>query len=162
MSTAYISLGSNQGDSVANLAKAQAALALCAELTIVKTSKIYLTEPQLKRDQAWFANQVMALETSLPPEPLLIKLLELELSLGRVRAERYGPRVIDLDLLLYDQEILATAFLTLPHPSLAERAFVLVPLLEITPNLSLPDQTSLKSLLDKLKFKQEGNKIYQS
>ncbi len=126
---AYIGIGTNVGNRVANVEHALAAMADMG--TLVATSSIYRTEPWGKPDQPWFANAVALLRTSLSPRDLLGALQAAEQRLGRTRAERWGPRVIDLDLLLYDELEIDEADLRVPHPRLRERAFVLVPLAQI-------------------------------
>jgi 2-amino-4-hydroxy-6-hydroxymethyldihydropteridine diphosphokinase len=126
---AYIGLGANLGDRIETIERAISAL---GELGIVrKTSSIYRAQPWGKRDQPWFANAAALLETQLEPADLLHGLQSLEKRLGRVPASRWGPRAIDLDLLLYDDRKIDEPKLTVPHPYLYERAFVLVPLAEI-------------------------------
>lgn len=131
MPRAYVGLGGNLGDRVALL---RAALARLAEHgRIVAASALYETAPWGNVAQPSFLNAACALETAERPEELLASLLEIERGLGRDRAseERWGPRLIDLDLLLYDEVVERTASLTLPHPHLHERAFALLPLAEI-------------------------------
>lgn len=126
---AYVGIGTNLGDRVANVERAFAAIAEFG--TLLARSSIYRTEPWGKPDQPWFANAVGLLRTSLEPRELLDALLATEQRLGRVPGERWGPRVIDLDLLLYDDLDVDEAGLRVPHPRLRERAFVLVPLAQI-------------------------------
>lgn len=107
-------------------------------LEVVRASSLYETAPVGRTDQPDFLNAVALLRTSLPPRDLLDALLHVENRMGRVRTLRWGPRVIDLDLLLYGDAQVETPGLTIPHPRLRERAFVLVPLAEIAPDLRLP------------------------
>jgi len=126
---AYIGIGSNLGERCANVERAFAAI---AELgTLAAKSSIYRTEPWGKTDQPWFANAVALLLTPLPPRDLLEALRGAERRLGRTPGERWGPRVIDLDLLTYDELNIDEAGLSVPHPRLRERAFVLFPLAQI-------------------------------
>ncbi|MGC1379864.1 MAG: 2-amino-4-hydroxy-6-hydroxymethyldihydropteridine diphosphokinase [Candidatus Baltobacteraceae bacterium] len=126
---AYIGLGANLGDRIATYERAVAAL---HELgTVVRRSAIYRTQPWGRSDQPWFVNGVVLLETELEPRALLDSLRAIETRLGRTKGERWGPRVIDLDLLLYDDREIDEPGLQLPHPYLRERAFVLVPLVEL-------------------------------
>lgn len=126
---AYVGLGANLGDAGANVARAQDAL---AELgTVTRRSSLYRTRPWGKTDQPWFVNAAARLETTLDPRDLLLALKRIERRLGRVETERWGPRVIDLDLLAYDDLCVDQPGLRLPHRHLGERAFVLVPLAEI-------------------------------
>jgi 2-amino-4-hydroxy-6-hydroxymethyldihydropteridine diphosphokinase len=126
---AYVGLGSNLGDRAANLERAREAM--LENGTIVRSSAMYRTKPWGRRDQPDFFNAVVSLETSLGPHELLDVLREIERRLGRVPTERWGPRAIDLDLLLFDDLTVSEANLRLPHEHLAERAFVLVPLAEL-------------------------------
>jgi 2-amino-4-hydroxy-6-hydroxymethyldihydropteridine diphosphokinase len=126
---AYVGIGTNVGNRVANVERAFAKIAESGEL--LAKSSIYRTEPWGKRDQPWFANAVALLLTPLSPRDLLDALQAAEQRLGRTPGERWGPRVIDLDLLLYDDLDIDEAGLRVPHPHLRERGFVLVPLAEI-------------------------------
>jgi len=134
--TVYLGLGSNLGDRDANLSAALRALA--AIVTIEHVSSVYDTAPMLYTDQPRFHNLVCQARTSLSPDALLHAVKEIERQLGRTSGPRYGPRVIDIDLLLYDKLIVNTAALTIPHPRMAERAFVLAPLAEIALTLTHP------------------------
>ncbi len=136
MHLVYLSLGSNLGDRAAHLEAARTALA--RRLTLRRVSRIYETPPWGYTEQPAFLNQVVAAETDLGPEALLTYLKYLEAELGREPTFRYGPRVIDLDILFYGNLLLETPHLTIPHPRLHERAFVLVPLAEIAPDLRHP------------------------
>lgn len=141
ISAAYIGLGSNLGDRAGNLQTALSELAQMPTINITQVSSLYETAPVGVTEQPEFVNAVAALETTLTPLELLGVFLHLENKIGRVRTVRWGPRVIDLDLLLYGSERIALPELTVPHPRLHERAFVLVPLAEIAPNLALPGET---------------------
>lgn len=132
----YLGLGSNISDRDAHLAAALDALAPI--LTIERVSSVYDTAPMLVTDQPRFHNLALAATTDLSPQELLHSVKAIERALGRTDGPRYGPRVIDIDLLFYDQLILHTDELTIPHPRLAERAFVLAPLAEIAPTLTHP------------------------
>ena len=131
MSVAYIGLGSNMGDKVANLKKAVLELGKVPGNKVLAVSSFYKTEPVGGVEQDWFVNAAAEIETSLTPRELLNKLLYIEKNLGRVRDEKWGPRVIDLDILLYDDLVMNEEGLSIPHPYLHERGFVLVPLAEI-------------------------------
>jgi 2-amino-4-hydroxy-6-hydroxymethyldihydropteridine diphosphokinase len=132
----FIALGSNLGDRSSNL---EAALeALPPSVRILLRSPIYETEPWGRTDQPVFLNQVIQAETDLPPQDLLVYLKRLEEQLGRQPTYQYGPRKIDLDILLYDDLVLETPTLTIPHPRMAERAFVLTPLADLAPDLIHP------------------------
>ena len=150
---AYISLGSNLGDRAGNLLLAVRGM-LEAGLVVSRLSSIYETEPVVGSDQPTldmpvFLNMVAELRMPLPPpEQLLAQLLRIEYSLGRTREIPGGPRTIDLDLLLYGDETRGTEYLTLPHPRLYQRRFVLVPLVELVPRLIHPTlQKSAAELL---------------
>lgn len=147
MSTAYISIGSNLGDRLKYIKEAIKKIKKSKEVKICRASAVYETQPVEKRDQPWFLNMVLELETSLEPLNLLELLLEIEEQMGRKRTRRYGPRNIDLDLLLYDDLVLNSDMLTLPHPRMHERRFVLVPLAEIAPQVVHP---LLKKNVEKL------------
>ncbi|MBQ6066771.1 MAG: 2-amino-4-hydroxy-6-hydroxymethyldihydropteridine diphosphokinase [Clostridia bacterium] len=131
---AYIALGSNMGDAAVNLNGAVAALNLVPGVTVTKVSGFYLTKPWGYADQPDFTNACCEVETSLSPEALLGVCLGIEAGMGRVRVIKNGPRVIDLDLLLYGEEQRCTEELTLPHPRMWEREFVLRPLLDLADN----------------------------
>ena len=135
--TAYVALGSNLGDKEANLRKA---LGLLEErgVEVVKTSSFICTEPYGVTDQPQFLNGVCEVRTSLVPLALLHTLLEIEQEMGRVRLRHWGERNIDLDLLLYEDVVMDTPELKLPHPDMQNRDFVLLPLAEIAPELVHP------------------------
>jgi 2-amino-4-hydroxy-6-hydroxymethyldihydropteridine diphosphokinase len=142
----FVGLGSNLGDRKLNLRRA---LQRLEELGPVRASSFRETEPVGVTDQPKFLNAVAELATDLPPRELLERLLEIERGLGRNRAteRRWGPRVIDLDLLLFGEETIDEPGLTVPHPRLADRRFVLEPLCELAPELRLPDGRRLVDLL---------------
>lgn len=146
---AYVGLGANLGDREATIRRAIARLAAEAGVEVVAVSRLRETEPVGPVDQPPFVNGAVVLATELGARPLLELLLAVERELGRDRAreERWGPRTIDLDLLLYGNLELDEPGLTLPHPRLAERSFVLEPLLELDPGLTLPDGRSVEGLL---------------
>ena len=147
MTAAYVALGANLGDPVAAVQAALAALAGLPESRVVRASSLYRTAPVGLSNQPDFINAVAALETALAPEALLDALFAIEAGFGRVRAAKNGPRTIDLDLLLHGDLELAQPRLTLPHPRLHLRAFVLVPLAEIAPDLRLPRRGSVAAWL---------------
>ncbi len=139
LNNAYIGLGSNLGDRAGHLLLAVRGM-MNADLRVARLSSVYETEPVDVRDQPLFLNMVAELAEPLPaPEQLLARLLRIEYQLGRERTQhRRGPRTIDLDLLIYKQELISNSFLTLPHPRLHERRFVLAPLAELAADLSHP------------------------
>ncbi|WP_077072595.1 2-amino-4-hydroxy-6-hydroxymethyldihydropteridine diphosphokinase [Mailhella massiliensis] len=166
MIQAFVCLGSNMGDAKAHLARAREEIASLPGIRIASASSLYSTEPQGRKDQPWFFNQVLcvACAEGVTSVQLLDALLEKERLLGRVRdvSDHFGPRVIDMDLLLFGREVRSgDEHLILPHPRMAERAFVLIPLLEIAPDLVMPDGTGVKSLLEKLHYRLEGSSIFQ-
>ena len=147
---AYIGLGSNLGDREATLREALRRLGAVDGIAVVAVSSFRETDPVGKVDQPRFVNAAAELETSLRPHDLLDRLLEVERALGRDRdraqEERWGPRTVDLDLLLYGDETVEEPGLEVPHPRLAERVFVLEPLLELEPELRFPDGRPLRDL----------------
>ena len=147
MNTAYVALGANLGNPTAAVLAAFAALANLPESRVARCSSLYRTAPVGILSQPDFVNAVALLETTLAPEALLDALLDIEARFGRVRRERNGPRTLDLDLLLYDDIELDLPRLTLPHPRLHLRAFVLLPLAEVAPNLAIPRRGSLAAWL---------------
>lgn len=147
---AYISLGANIGDRLKQLEQAVAKLSGHQEITIKALSSFYETKPVGVEDQPYFINAVVKLETSLPPLALLAVTQSVEQALGRERKEKWGPRVIDLDILLYGNENIQLESLTVPHPRMTERGFVLLPLEEICPDLRLPDGRSIRECRQQL------------
>lgn len=137
MVVAYIGLGSNLGDRLGNLSRAVDAIAHLPETHVNEISHAYETEPAYMEEQPPFVNAVAEVETGLDAQALLSYLQAIEDEMGRVRVEENGPRVIDLDLLIMEDEEWSTDTLTLPHPGIAERDFVVTPLLELAPGLEL-------------------------
>jgi 2-amino-4-hydroxy-6-hydroxymethyldihydropteridine diphosphokinase len=135
---AYLGLGSNLGDRSQNLGRAVALLGSRDGVTVVRASSVYETDP-VGPPQPDYLNAVVEVDTTLPPRGLLHACLGVEDEMGRIRRERWGPRVIDVDLLLYDDDRVDEPDLVVPHPRMHERAFVLVPLAELAPDLVLPD-----------------------
>lgn len=131
MSVSYISIGSNLGDRMGNLMKAMTLLSSHASITVSSVSSIYETDPVGYRNQDDFLNMVCRIETDLTAHALLSYLQMIEQILHRERTIRFGPRTIDLDILTYDDLVIHSDILTLPHPRMAERSFVLIPLSEI-------------------------------
>jgi len=147
MNIAYVALGANLGDPSATIRAAFGALANLPESRVTRCSSLYRTAPIGITEQPEFINAAAALETTLAPEALLDALLDIETRFGRIRAEKDGPRTLDLDLLLYNNQQLNLPRLTLPHPRLHLRAFVLHPLAEVAPNLIIPGRGSLAAWL---------------
>lgn len=144
---AYIGLGSNLDQPVEQLRAGLAALAALPMTTLDRCSAFYLSAPVGRLDQPDFINAVCRLHTALAPLALLQRLLAIEAARGRRRIEVGGPRSLDLDLLLYGEQACRQPGLTLPHPRLHERAFVLYPLYELAPNLVIPGRGALADLL---------------
>lgn len=148
MSRAWIGLGSNRDEPARQVKRALTEMDALANTRVLRHSRLYRTPPWGPvAGQPDYANAVAEVETELTPEALLRAVLAIEAAHGRVRRERWGPRTLDLDLLLYDDLIMDTIKLTLPHPRLAERAFVLVPLAELAPSLRVPGVGPVAELL---------------
>jgi 2-amino-4-hydroxy-6-hydroxymethyldihydropteridine diphosphokinase len=149
LSRAYIGLGANLGDREATIRRAVELLGADPGIELVAVSTLRETDPVDYADQPPFLNGAVAVETELEPLALLDRLLAVERELGRVRDEglRYGPRTIDLDLLLYGDRLVDEPGLAVPHPRLAERRFALEPLHELDPALRLPDGRAVRDLL---------------
>jgi 2-amino-4-hydroxy-6-hydroxymethyldihydropteridine diphosphokinase len=137
LKTVYIALGSNLGDRVENLLLARERI-VSPHVRLTSASSIYETAPREVLDQPWFLNQVVAAETTLFPRQLLARLLRIEQEMGRRRTIDKGPRIIDLDILLFGDVVIHAAGLEIPHPRMAERRFVLEPLAELVPQLRPP------------------------
>jgi len=147
----YLALGSNLADPLHQVHSALHALAAIPDTTLVATSSLYRTPPYGPPDQPDFLNAAVALDTRLDAEALLNHTQRIELEQGRVRkAHRWGPRTLDLDIMLFGEQTLSTPRLTVPHYDMLNRAFMLLPLLEIAPALCLPDGTRLADILARL------------
>jgi len=145
----YLSLGSNVGDRQAHLRDAIARLQ--AKGHVVSVSSFYETEPVDVTDQAWFLNCAVYLETTERPEHLMAAILEIEQEMGRRRVQPKGPRIIDIDILLFGDEVIDSPALTVPHPAMHQRRFVLKPLAEIAPAVRHPVlKKTILELLDAL------------
>ena len=136
MMVCALALGSNMGGRLDNMRRAVALMKPLGEIT--KRSAVYETPPWGVKEQPRFLNACVLLETDEPPKILLEKLKEIERTVGRVERERWGPREIDIDILTYGEEIINDGELTIPHPMMHERAFVLIPLSEIVPDIKIP------------------------
>lgn len=144
MADVYLSLGGNIGDVEQNLIKALNSLNSNDACKVLSVSSIYKTNPVGILDQPDFLNISVKLYTKLPPLELLYICKQIENELGRTREIKWGPRIIDIDILIYDNQIVNSEELTIPHPYLMDRAFVLIPLAEIEPDLIMPDSTKAK------------------
>lgn len=135
---AVLGLGSNMGDKAANLERAIALLTERGDVRLVARSRFYRTAPWGVVDQDWFVNACIGVATALTPRELLARCQEVEARMGRVRRIHWGPRVIDVDILLYRDRVIAEPDLVVPHPRIGERGFVLVPLAEVAPEARIP------------------------
>jgi 2-amino-4-hydroxy-6-hydroxymethyldihydropteridine diphosphokinase len=147
VSIAYLSLGANLGDRKAMLEAALRGLEASNQVRVVKASSVYETEPIGYVGQPWFYNLAAEIETDLDPNSLLTLTKQVERELNRTREIHWGPRTIDIDILLYDDLVTNGNRLTLPHPEMVGRRFVLEPLVEIAPDLKLPDGRRIADLL---------------
>jgi 2-amino-4-hydroxy-6-hydroxymethyldihydropteridine diphosphokinase len=146
----YIGLGSNVGDRLQFLQRAVKHLGETIGVQVRDVSTVYETEPVGPAAQRWFLNAVVAVDTRLSPATLLQQTQAIERALGRETTYHWGPRTIDLDILLYGDTQVNTATLTIPHAELCQRAFVMIPLLELVPGLVLPDGTKVSACLCRL------------
>lgn len=143
----FLGLGSNVGDRQATIRGALARLQGSGQIRIIHQSSVYETAPVGKTDQPWFVNLVAEIDTDLTPDALLDLVQRIEADLGRTRDIRWGPRTIDIDILLYGNRVIDTPRLIVPHPQMTRRRFVLEPLLEIAPDLVLPDGRAVADLV---------------
>lgn len=160
MNIAYLSLGSNIGNRLDYLRKSVQLLQKTGSIRVNKVSSIYETDPVGYVDQAAFLNIVVEIQTQLTPHELLKKCNEIEEELGRTREVRWGPRTVDLDILLYNEENVKTENLIIPHPRMTERGFVLVPLVELNPDLVEP--LTKHSLLKLALLQKEGVNLWKT
>lgn len=159
--TAYLSLGSNVGAREKHLNDAITLLNQHHDIEVTRVSSIYETDPVGFTEQGEFLNLVLEINTSLSAETLLRQCLQVEKDLGREREFRWGPRIIDLDILLYNQENIETDNLIVPHPRMHERAFVIVPLTELTQTIRHPKlETPMIALLNEIPDK-EGVRLWK-
>ncbi len=147
---AYVGVGSNLGDPAARVRAAFGALAGLPQTQLIATSRLYRTAPFGPVPQGDFINAVAGLLTQLGAEDLLRQLRAIETAAGRVREQRWGPRTLDLDLLVYGDQRIDTPDLTVPHPGIAERGFVLAPLLDLAPTLEIPGMGRVETLHGRL------------
>ena len=151
METVYIALGSNLADPLNQVESALLALKQLPDTRFIQCSRFYRTKPLGPQDQPDYLNAVVELKTRLQPEQLLDFTQAIELKHGRVRkAERWGPRTLDLDILLFGQQTINTSRLTIPHYDMKNREFMLYPLAEIAPDLVFPTGESLSSIINRL------------
>ena len=143
---AYVGIGANLGDAQANVLDALRRLALLDGSTIIETSGLYRTAPVDAKGPDYI-NAVACIDTSFDPHELLAALQDIEAALGRERPYRNAPRTLDLDLLLYGDQVIASADLTVPHPRMHERGFVLAPLAEVDPDLVIPGVGPVRDFL---------------
>lgn len=162
MEVAFLSLGSNQGDRLDNLKQALKALSQTERLQLKKISSVYQTEPVGVNEQDDFLNAVVEIATDIEPLELLRRLQLIEESLGRRRTVKWGPRIIDIDILYYGNLVFDHPQLQIPHPHIGCRRFVLVPLCEIAPELKTPDVgVSLQQLLERCPDRSKVELYYQ-
>ena len=151
MAHAYIGFGSNIDDRLNYITQALRLLVDGEDVSLIQISSLYETEPVGYEEQGWFLNGVVAVETGLPVHGLLGLLKEIEEGVGRQHRARWGPREVDLDILIYDQYCISTPDLTVPHPEMHQRSFVLVPFAEIAPDVLHPIlQQNIRALLANL------------
>lgn len=149
---ALLSVGSNIGDKIVNCRKGMDALTTAGNIKLIKQSRFYKTEPVDYTDQAWFVNGAFKIRTDLGPNELFEKIKGIERNAGRrSQSIRYGPRILDLDILLYDDRVIDTETLKIPHPRMHKRRFVLMPVCDIDPNINHPElNKSVGQLLEAL------------
>jgi len=157
MISAYIALGSNLNNPIAQIDAAMLLLHCLPDTKLMQISSYYKTAPVGYADQPDFINVVIKIHTSLTAQELLNCLQQIELKRGRLRSlEKNGPRILDLDLLLFGEQIIADKLLNVPHPRMLERAFVLIPLSEIAPTLHFPQGHSISFYCDRLSSAQKS------
>lgn len=150
--SAFIGIGSNLGDRVKNCLDAIESIGDIPGCSVEARSDLFTTEPQGIRDQDWYVNGAVSIYTCIEASQLLKRLMAIEISMGRVREKKWGPRNIDLDILFFGGEIIETEGLIVPHPLVQERRFVLVPMVQLAPDLRHPLlRKSMAELLDGLK-----------
>ena len=156
--TVYLSLGSNVGEREAQLRDAQIRLATTGRVSAV--SPVYETEPVEFTAQPWFLNRALAIQTDLTPQQLMAAILRIEEEMGRLRVQKKGPRSIDIDILLFDDLVVESEGLTIPHPAMHQRRFVLEPLADIAPQMLHPVfRKTIRELLDAIPAGQQVRKL---
>lgn len=160
---AYISVGSNIGNKLENCKKGVDALISYGSVTVKAQSLCYKTDPVDYTDQDWFINYVIKIETSLDPFEFLNRLKSIQKDAGRIRDEiRFGPRILDMDIILFDDTVIKSPTLTIPHPRMHKRRFVLKPVCDINPEIIHPVfKKNMKYLLDSLDDKEQGIAEYK-
>ena len=157
---AFIGIGSNLGTPAENCEKAIRLLHAPPEIEVVARSSLYESEPVGQIEQNWFVNTTVAIITSMGPESLLNKIFKIEKAMGRERREKWGPRIIDLDLLAYGDRVIHSTALTVPHPEMAKRRFVLLPLSEFAGDYMHPvENKTIHTLLKELPESPQVRKI---
>lgn len=151
MAKVYVGLGSNVGDRLKNIRTAVNKLGLYNEIKVVNASSVWETEPIGNKDQNWYLNAVVAVETEHSPHDLLKVCKKIEKDIGRKKTTRWGQREIDLDILIFNQEVIKNNKLTIPHPELFNRAFVVYPLLEVNPEIEMVFNVEIDKIMRKLK-----------
>ncbi|MHC5225154.1 2-amino-4-hydroxy-6-hydroxymethyldihydropteridine diphosphokinase [Ignatzschineria sp. LJL83] len=160
MHIAYLSLGSNLNNPINQVNRAIIEIENIPEIHLLISSSLYKTPP-IGPEQPDFINAVVKISTTLSAHDLLLKMQKIELDHQRERTIHWGPRTLDIDLILYDQDTIRTDILTVPHPFMQERAFVLVPLLEISSDLQTPQHGDLKMILKTLEDRKDIHKILE-
>ena len=157
---AFIGIGSNLGTPAENCEQAIHLLHIPPEIEVVARSSLYESEPVGQIEQNWFVNTTVAIITSMGPESLLNKIFKIEKAMGRERREKWGPRIIDLDLLAYGDRVIHSTALTVPHPEMAKRRFVLLPLSEFAGDYMHPvENKTIHALLKELPESPQVRKI---
>lgn len=162
MTVAYIGIGNNLGDKERFIQRALDALSHMTGINLLRVASLYETAPWGNTDQDWYLNTVAEIDTTFSPRELLSTLLSIENNLGRTREEKWGPRTMDLDLLLYGSKVINNPHLRVPHPRMTERAFVLVPLAELCPDLVLPNGLGVKELAEETSKNQDIKRFPQN
>jgi len=156
---AFVGIGSNIGDRMGNCLKAISMINDVDGCSVIKRSSFYRTEPIGYKDQNWFVNCIILVETKFSPYELLMQLQEIEKSMGREKGIKWGPRLIDLDIIMYDNLIMDNGKLTIPHPLMHKRRFVLIPMNEIAPSVIHPVlNKTIKEILNSLS--EDGQAVF--